>query len=76
MNLNKLLKKGGYTTGRSLTGGSLTGGKITTTETVVEPLSNCNSSEKCDPRVKKLKKELEKLNVAPKPKYIYFNLPN
>jgi hypothetical protein len=30
-------------------------------------------STETDPRVKKLKKELEKINIAPKPKYIYFN---
>lgn len=34
---------------------------------IVEPITNPILK---DPRIKKLKKELEKLNIAPKPKYI------
>ena len=42
-----------------------------TKDSPVVSLSSPLSSEN-DPRVKKLKKELEKLDITPKPKYINF----
>lgn len=72
-NINRLLnKKSGKFATEELSGEGVRRmtGKGIEEKKQIEPLS-----ESQDPRVKKLKKELEKLDVAPKPKYIYFNLP-
>lgn len=45
--------------------------KDTPVVSLVAPFLSPLSSES-DPRVKKLKKELEKLDITPKPKYINF----
>jgi len=52
------------------------GVQISTSEGLTDKSKTTNLSAlstETDPRVKKLKKELEKINIAPKPKYIYFN---
>lgn len=74
--INKLLNKKTMTFNTGDGGLRMTGeGVLRTTgegvNVVVSPLA-----EEQDPRVKKLKRELEKLDVNPKPKYIYFNFQN
>ena len=59
MTLNRLIKKNN----------SIIEGIGLETQPILSPLS-----KEEDPRVKKLKKELEKIDISNKPKYIKFNM--